>query len=145
MTSKTPSGRLAGKVALVTGAAGNLGGDIVRRFLAEGATVALSGRTAEKLDKVRIEALIAARAESDRAMTVVMDGGAPDEVRAGVDAVVKRFGRLDIVINNAGSAGPKQPLWRLPVSNADLDALKAAGGADNETVADAMRNILGVT
>ncbi len=145
MSSKTPAGRLAGKVALVTGAAGNLGGDIVRRFLAEGASVALSGRTAEKLDKVRIEALIATRAESDRAMTVVMDGGAPDEVRAGVEAVVKRFGRLDIVINNAGSAGPKQPLWRLPVSNADLASLKAEGGADNETVADAMRNILGVT
>jgi malonyl-CoA reductase/3-hydroxypropionate dehydrogenase (NADP+) len=145
MTSKTTSGRLAGKVALVTGAAGNLGGDIVRRFLAEGATVALSGRTAEKLDAVRIAALVATKAESDRAMTVVMDGGAPDEVRAGLAAIVARYGRLDIVINNAGSAGPKQPLWRLPVTAADLAALKASGGTDSETVADAMRNILGVT
>ena len=145
MTSKQGSGRLAGKVALVTGAAGNLGGDIVRRFLAEGATVALSGRSAEKLDATRLAALVDTHAESDRAATVVMDGGAPDQVRAGIASIIERFGRLDIIVNNAGSAGPKQPLWRLPVNAADLAALKAAGGTDTETVGDAMRNILGVT
>lgn len=43
--SATPgaTGRLAGKVALVTGAAGNLGGEIVRCYLREGATVVMSG------------------------------------------------------------------------------------------------------
>ncbi|MBX9884564.1 MAG: hypothetical protein K2X68_06290, partial [Novosphingobium sp.] len=40
------TGRLAGKIALVTGAAGNLGGYIVRHYLAEGATVVMTGRTA---------------------------------------------------------------------------------------------------
>lgn len=42
------SGRLSGKVALITGAAGNLGGSIVRRYLAEGATVVMSGRDAAR-------------------------------------------------------------------------------------------------
>lgn len=145
MTPNRQPGRLAGKVALVTGAAGNLGGDIVRRFLAEGAMVALAGRSAEKLDAARVAALLETKAESDRAISVAMDGGAPDQVRAGVASIMERFGRIDIVINNAGSAGPKQPLWRLPVTVEDLEALKAAGSTDSETVGDAMRNILGVT
>ncbi|MBC7840823.1 MAG: hypothetical protein H7099_00830, partial [Gemmatimonadaceae bacterium] len=49
------AGRLTGKVALVTGAAGNLGGWIVRHFLSEGATVVLTGR-----DRTRIESARAA-------------------------------------------------------------------------------------
>ena len=49
----TPTGRLTGTVALVTGAAGNLGSVIVRHFLREGAVVVPSGRTRSKLDAVR--------------------------------------------------------------------------------------------
>ena len=47
-TKSSATGRLAGKVALITGAAGNLGGSIVRRYLAEGATVVMSGRDAAR-------------------------------------------------------------------------------------------------
>jgi malonyl-CoA reductase/3-hydroxypropionate dehydrogenase (NADP+) len=61
-TPNRQSGRLAGKVALVTGAAGNLGGDIVRRFLAEGAKVALAGRSADKLEAARVAALVETKA-----------------------------------------------------------------------------------
>ncbi len=146
MTSlKAPSGRLAGKVALVTGAAGNLGGDIVRRFLLEGATVALSGRSADRLETAREAALEDTGVDGERAFSIVMDGGVPDDVRAGINAIIQRAGRLDVVVNNAGSAGPKQPLENLPITADDLAALRDAGGADSETVADAMRNILGVT
>ncbi len=144
MSSMTPpNGRLAGKVALVTGAAGNLGGVIVRRYLEEGASVVLTGRSADKLEAARV-GLIGEFPE-DRVLTVVMDGGAPGEVRAAIEDVINRCGKLDIVVNNAGSAGPKQTLGELPFTKDELAALRAAGGTDNETVGDAMRNILGVT
>jgi len=58
---------------------------------------------------------------------------------------VEKVGRIDIVVNNAGSAGPKQPLEQLPIDEADLSLLREAGKAESESVADAMRNILGVT
>ncbi|MEL6363957.1 MAG: SDR family oxidoreductase [Pseudomonadota bacterium] len=135
-------GRLAGRVALVTGAAGNLGGEIVRRYLAEGALVALSGRSADRLEAARRAALEDTGAPDERAVAVVMDGADPDAVRAGLEELIARFGKLDVLVNNAGSAGPKQPLERLPFTADDLEAL---GGADAETVGDAMRNILGVT
>ena len=47
--SATTTGRLAGKIALVTGAAGNLGTEIVRHYLRQGATVVMSGRTMQRL------------------------------------------------------------------------------------------------
>ncbi|MEM9168360.1 MAG: SDR family NAD(P)-dependent oxidoreductase [Pseudomonadota bacterium] len=144
-TSETVTGRLRGKVALVTGAAGNLGGEIVRRYLKEGAFVVLSGRSANRLEEAREAALGDTGAPEDRTLCVVMDGGAPDEVRAGVKEIFDKFGRLDILVNNAGSAGPKQPLEKLPITAGDLAALRDAGGSDAETVADAMKNILGVT
>ena len=50
-------GRLAGKIAVVTGAAGNLGGHIVTHYLAEGATVVMTGRTPDRT-KAAAEALL---------------------------------------------------------------------------------------
>ena len=137
-----PTGRLAGKVALVTGAAGNLGQQIVRRYLAEGATVVLSGRDRERTDAARAAAVADTGVPDDRASTVVIDGADADSVRAGIAEAVARHGRLDILVNNAGSAGPKQPLENLPLSRADLDATRAAGSTDTETVGDAARNIM---
>ncbi len=138
------SGRLAGKIAVVTGAAGNLGGHIVRHYLAEGATVVMTGRTPARTDA----AAAAIRAETgvapERLATVALDGGDPESVRAGIADIVKRFGHIDILVNNAGSAGPKAPLEQLPITTDDLSALQAAGSTDSETVGDAIRNIFGV-
>jgi len=133
-------GRLAGKVALVTGAAGNLGGAIVRRFLSEGAIVAFSGRSLDRLEAARRDALADTGAPDERASSIVMDGGVPEDVRAGLAEVHQRYGRLDVIVNNAGSAGPKQPLENLPFTEEERLAC-----GDAETVADAVRNILGVT
>ena len=145
-TPSTPiaTGRLAGKIAVVTGAAGNLGGHIVRHYLAEGATVVMTGRTPARTDAaaeaIRAEAGVA----PERLATVALDGGDPESVRAGIADIVKRFGRIDVLVNNAGSAGPKAPLEQLPITTDDLAALQAAGSSDNETVGDAIRNIFGV-
>ena len=71
----TTGGRLAGKIALVTGAAGNLGGYIVRHYLAEGATVVMTGRTAERLEAAATAMREASGVDESRLATVVLDGG----------------------------------------------------------------------
>ncbi len=138
------SGRLAGKVALVTGAAGNLGGEIVRHYLRQGAVVVLSGRTQARLDAALDAALTDTGVPSAQADAVVMDGADADSVRKGMAEVIARHGRLDILVNNAGSAGPRQPLEKVPLTADELEALRAEGSADTETLAQATRNILGV-
>jgi malonyl-CoA reductase/3-hydroxypropionate dehydrogenase (NADP+) len=141
----TPSGRLAGKVALITGAAGNLGSEIVRHFLREGALVVLSGRTAARLVAARDAAVKDVGVPLEQTDTVVMDGADPASVRAGMADLMARHGRIDILINNAGSAGPRQPLEKVPLTAEELEQLRAAGSADTETLGQATRNILGVS
>lgn len=138
------SGRLAGKIAIVTGAAGNIGGHIVRHYLAEGATVVMTGRTEARLNAAADTIREATGVDSERLATVVLDGGDPQSVRDGIANVVKKFGRIDILVNNAGSAGPKQPIEALPFDADELAAQQKDGSTDTETVGDAMRNILGV-
>jgi len=141
-TLAPPTGRLAGKVALITGAAGNLGQNIARRYLAEGAIVVFSGRDRARTDAARDAAIAETGVPASRASTVVIDGADAEAARAGIAEAVARHGRIDILVNNAGSAGPKQPLENLPLSAADLKALHDAGGTDSETVGDAARNIM---
>jgi malonyl-CoA reductase/3-hydroxypropionate dehydrogenase (NADP+) len=141
----TPSGRLAGKVALITGAAGNLGSEIVRHFLREGALVVLSGRTADRLTGARDAAVKDVGVPVEQTDMVVMDGADPASVRAGMADLMARHGRIDILINNAGSAGPRQPLEKVPLTTEELEQLRAAGSTDTETLGQATRNILGVS
>ena len=140
-----PAGRLAGKVALITGAAGNLGGEIVRHYLRQGALVVLSGRTLARLNAALDAALTDTGVPPTQADAVVMDGADPDSVRKGMAEIIARHGRLDILVNNAGSAGPRQPLEKVPLTDEELQALRAEGAADTETLAQATRNILGVS
>ena len=139
------AGRLAGKIALITGAAGNIGGYIVRSYLREGATVIMTGRAKDRVEAAAAAAVEETHAPAERVMTVVLDGGDMASIRAAVKEVVDRFGRIDILVNNAGSAGPKTPLDQLPLTGEELEALQKSGSADSETVKAALRNILGVT
>jgi malonyl-CoA reductase / 3-hydroxypropionate dehydrogenase (NADP+) len=120
------TGRLAGKVALVTGAAGNLGTEIVRHYLRQGATVVMSGRTRAKLEAARDHALTETGVPAAQADIVVIDGADPASVQAGIADVVARHGRIDILLNNAGSAGPRQPLEKVPLTAGELEELRAA-------------------
>lgn len=147
-TVQSPSvgeGRLAGKVALVTGAAGNLGSHIVRHYVQEGARIIMTGRTKDRIEAARAAVIDETQLPGDQITTVVLDGADPDSVRAGIAEAKKAYGQIDILVNNAGSAGPKQTLENVPLTGDELDALREAGSGDNETVGDAMRNILGVT
>jgi 3-oxoacyl-[acyl-carrier protein] reductase len=86
---------LAGKVALVTGAARNIGRAIARSLGAGGASVMVNARTSRAEAEKTVEMI-----GSNAAMHLA-DVTKPDEVTALVDATVKRFGRLDVLVNNA--------------------------------------------
>ncbi len=137
-------GRLIGKVAIVTGAAGGIGQVIARRYLEEGAKVVLTGRNRDKLDALRDALLAATGAPVGDVMTLAFDAADPGQARFGVDAVIRGYGRIDILVNNAGSAGPKQPIFEQPLTREELDAQRAAGSTDTETVRDAAGNLLGL-
>jgi 3-oxoacyl-[acyl-carrier protein] reductase len=93
-----PGDELAGKVALVTGAARNIGRAIARSLAAGGAAVAINTRSSRsQADSVAAE-IAATGGQADVFLGDVGDGAA---VNAVVDAAVKRFGRLDILVLNA--------------------------------------------
>ncbi|WP_137931496.1 SDR family NAD(P)-dependent oxidoreductase [Mesorhizobium comanense] len=85
---------LRGKVALVTGAAGAIGGAIARRLADNGAAVAVADINGEGANQVA-----ASLAGAMACITDIRDGGSVD---ATIAAVMERHGRLDILINNAG-------------------------------------------
>ena len=94
------------KTALVTGAARGIGLAIARRLAAGGARVALLD-----LDRGAVET--AARSVGGEAMPVVADVTRAAEVETAVAQVMGRWGRLDIMVNNAGITGRSFPIWEL--------------------------------
>jgi 3-oxoacyl-[acyl-carrier protein] reductase len=89
---------LAGKVALVTGAARGIGRAIAEKLAAEGADLVLCDLKAEWLDET-------ARAVADKgrqAISLAVDVCQPAAVQAATDAALKQFGKIDILVNNAG-------------------------------------------
>jgi NAD(P)-dependent dehydrogenase (short-subunit alcohol dehydrogenase family) len=90
-----PGDRLAGRVALVTGGARGIGACIAGALAAEGADVTV-------LDVLFAQAKDVAATLAGDPWAVQADVRAPDEVRAAVTATADRYGRLDIVVNNAG-------------------------------------------
>jgi len=88
---------LSGKVALITGGTSGIGLAIAQRLAAEGCRIAVCGREREKLDKA-IATLNAAEAKG-----FIADVCKPPDVAALVDDAVKAFGRIDIVVSNAGT------------------------------------------
>jgi 3-oxoacyl-[acyl-carrier protein] reductase len=91
---------LSGQVALVTGASQGIGRAIAARLAANGATVALAARNADKLSQVCLE--IRGRSPSAVVEIFPCDVKRPEAAAETVEAVVSRFGRLDILVNNAG-------------------------------------------
>ena len=89
----SPSFRLDGKVALVTGASRGLGAGIADTLKEAGATVVGTSRKQDSVEQV---------AERLGSVPVAMDVSNLASVRAGVDSVASEFGRLDVLVNNAG-------------------------------------------
>ncbi len=133
------AGNVAGKVAVVTGASQGIGASIARVLHDAGMAVALLARSEHKLDVV-------AGALGERALAVACDVGDPDAVRTAFATVGEHFGRVDLLVNNAGMIGMSLladaddahvtsimaanllgPMW---CSRAAIPLLDAAGGGD---------------
>ena len=90
--------RLEGKTAIITGAAAGIGEATARLFAAEGARCALCDVSADALEKVVGEI----RAAGGEAIAVRCNVADEDDVKALVQRTLEAFGRLDVLINNAG-------------------------------------------
>ena len=101
---------LKGKVALITGASRGIGADVALELGRAGCAVAVCARTVEVKDK-RLPGTIHSVAQEIRdaggqAEGIVMDMREPESITAGVAQAVDRFGRLDIIVNNAAILVP---------------------------------------
>src|SRR6185312_12231864 len=101
-----PSGRLAGRLALVTGASRGIGAAVARRFAAEGAHVILLARTVGGLEELDDEI----RAGGGTATLVPLDLRDFDKLDQMGASLYQRFGRLDVLVANAGVLGTLSPM-----------------------------------
>ncbi len=113
-------GLLQDKVAIITGASKGIGRVMSLRFAAEGASVVCAARSA---DLVKETAELVTKA-GGRAIAVVSDASIEDEVKRLVETTVKTFGKIDVLINNAGDGGPTKPVqdytmedWRYTIDS----------------------------
>jgi len=89
---------LKGAVVAITGASAGIGRECALEFAREGARVAVCARRTDRLEDVAA----AVRTMGGEAWTMAVDVGDPEQVRRFVQGAVSRFGRLDVLVNNAG-------------------------------------------
>jgi NAD(P)-dependent dehydrogenase (short-subunit alcohol dehydrogenase family) len=105
-------GRLEGKVAIITGATGGIGEATAKRFLEEGASVMLVGRSADKLKETRARLGV-----SKGIADFVADAADEKATAAAVAATIEMLGGVDILLANAGIEGKIAPIENQTIEN----------------------------
>ena len=101
--------RLEGRVALITGASHGIGRAVAKRFAAEGATVVALGRNVGALEELDDEI----RADGGKLVLLPMDLTMYEKIDAMGASIYERFGKLDIVVGNAGLLGELAPVGHI--------------------------------
>ena len=109
---------LNGRVAIVTGGAQGIGLAVAERMMESGALVALWDRDAKRLAQTEQEL-------KGRAFAVEVDIADAASVSAGVDATLEKFGKIDILVNNAALIGPNATVVDYPID--EFEAVVAVG------------------
>src|SRR3954468_13705 len=105
---------IEGKVVVITGASSGLGEAAAKHLSELGATVVLGARRADRIEKLAKEI----QDNGGQALAISMDVTQRDQVKKLVDSAVEQFGRVDVVLNNAGVM-PLSPMDRLNVDEWD--------------------------
>ena len=105
---------LKGKVIVITGASSGMGEAAAKHLSALGATVVLGARRADRIEKLAKEI----QDQGGKALAIAMDVTQRDQVKKLVDSAVDQFGRVDVILNNAGVM-PLSPMDRLNVAEWD--------------------------
>ncbi|MEO8757373.1 MAG: SDR family NAD(P)-dependent oxidoreductase [Devosia sp.] len=100
---------LNGRVAIITGAGQGIGLTVAERMLDSGASVSIWDR-----DQTLLDGLEAKYGRTGKVQTVSADIGKLDSVEAATKAVVNKFGKIDVLVNNAAIVGPNANTWEYP-------------------------------
>ena len=109
---KIISNNIEGKVVVITGASSGLGEATARRLSAQGAIVVLGARRIDRIQALADELT----GSGGKALAIATDVTHYDQVKRLVDAAVQTYGRIDVMINNAGLM-PQSPLERLKIDD----------------------------
>jgi NAD(P)-dependent dehydrogenase (short-subunit alcohol dehydrogenase family) len=110
LASREGVSMLGGKVVMITGASRGLGKALALAFAREGATLVINSRSEDALKPVAGEA----KETGAEVLAVPADVSVGADVEGLVDESVRRFGRIDVLVNNAGLLGPRVPIVEYP-------------------------------
>jgi NAD(P)-dependent dehydrogenase (short-subunit alcohol dehydrogenase family) len=105
--------KLAGKVAIITGGGKGIGRAIALLFAREGAAVLLNGTTREAIEAVAGEI----NQSGGRAIAFAADIAVEENVKRLIETTLAEFGRIDILVNNSGIAGPTAPVVKVSLED----------------------------
>lgn len=114
--------RMDKKIVLITGGGSGIGYGIAKAFAKEGANLVITGRTQSKLEKAQQEL---EESFGIQVLPLVADGGIEEDVKGAIAQAVKRFGKIDVLINNAQVSKSGVPL--VEHTRADFDVAMLSG------------------